>query len=96
MVYIYDFPSPSDHFIPRLRSVLMQIKPVLHARWNPVREGSLVLCCGSKSLYVWSDDWVGEDGKEEEMAECVGVPASVLFTFLSFTLWLTKRFTRKL
>lgn len=27
-------------------------------------------------MYMWSDEWVGEDGTSEEMAECVGVPAS--------------------
>lgn len=27
-------------------------------------------------MYMWSDEWVGEDGVAEEMAECVGVPAS--------------------
>jgi hypothetical protein len=26
-------------------------------------------------MYTWSDEWVGEEG-EEEMAECIGVPAS--------------------
>jgi len=36
------------------------------------------LCCGSRSVYTWSDEWVadGGDGEEEEMAECIGVPAS--------------------
>ena len=51
-------------------------RPVYQARWNPVRKGSLAACCGSRALYVWSDEWVGEGGVEEEMAECVGVPAS--------------------
>lgn len=27
-------------------------------------------------MYMWSDEWVAEDGVAEEMAECVGVPAS--------------------
>jgi len=26
-------------------------------------------------MYTWSDEWVGEAGIEEEMAECIGVPA---------------------
>ncbi|KAJ7706304.1 WD repeat-containing protein 8 [Mycena rosella] len=73
-VHIYDFPSPEQEFLPRLRSVLLHSSPVLHARWNPVRKGSLVLCCGAQSLYTWSDEWLGDSG-EEEMAECIGVPA---------------------
>ncbi|KAF9569883.1 WD40 repeat-like protein [Agrocybe pediades] len=74
-VYLYDFPSPGDHFAPRLRTVLLHSQPVLRARWNPVRKGSLALCCGNQSLYIWSDEWQGESGAEEEMAECIGVPA---------------------
>lgn len=28
-------------------------------------------------MYTWSDEWVSEGGDdEEEMAECIGVPAS--------------------
>lgn len=27
-------------------------------------------------MYMWSEEWVGEGGTEEEMAECVGIPAS--------------------
>jgi hypothetical protein len=26
-------------------------------------------------VYIWSDEWINETGEEEEMAECVGVPA---------------------
>ncbi|KAJ3565461.1 hypothetical protein NP233_g7617 [Leucocoprinus birnbaumii] len=74
-VHIFDFPSPQQEFVPRLRSVLLHTNPVLNARWNPVRKGSLVLCCGAQSVYVWSDEWMSELGEEEEMAECVGVPA---------------------
>ena len=40
-----------------------------------MRKGVLSLCTGGSSLYTWSDEWVGEDG-EEEIAECVGIPAS--------------------
>lgn len=76
MVYIFDFPSPTDPFVPRLRSVLMHTHPVLHARWDPMRQGRLVLCCGNQGIYTWSDEWMSESGNEEEMAECVGVPAS--------------------
>ncbi|KAF9244583.1 WD repeat-containing protein 8 [Melanogaster broomeanus] len=75
-VHIYDFPTPSEPFVPRLRCVLLHLKPVLHARWNPIRKGSLVLCCGTQSIFTWSDEWVGEVGDEEDMAECIGVPAS--------------------
>lgn len=46
---------------------------MLHVQWNPVRKGSLALCCGSRGAYTWSDEWVGENGVEEEMAECIGI-----------------------
>lgn len=75
-VHIYDFPTPSEPFVPRLRCVLVHLKPVMHARWNPMRKGSLVICCGTQSVFTWSDEWVGEGGDEEDMAECIGVPAS--------------------
>ncbi|KAF9015498.1 WD repeat-containing protein 8 [Cyathus striatus] len=74
-VHIFDFPSPKERFMPKLRTLLLHSEPVLHARWNPVRKGSLALCSGVQSVYIWSDEWVGEGGKEEEMAECIGVPA---------------------
>lgn len=61
--------------MPRLRTVLLHTQPVLHARWNPARKGNLALCCGNQSVYTWSDEWQGDSG-EEEMAECIGVPAS--------------------
>ncbi|KAH7912567.1 WD repeat-containing protein 8 [Hygrophoropsis aurantiaca] len=80
MVHIYDFPSAAEPFVPRLRCVLQHARPVLHARWNPVRKGSLALCCGSSSIYTWSDEWVGEGGVEEDMAECIGVPAKKFST----------------
>ncbi|KAJ6574989.1 YVTN repeat-like/Quino protein amine dehydrogenase [Mycena capillaripes] len=73
-VHIFNFPSPEQDFLPRLCTVLLHTRPVMHARWNPVRKGSLALCCGAQSLYMWSDEWLGESG-EEEMAECIGVPA---------------------
>lgn len=76
LLHIYDFPTPSQPFVPRLRCVLQHQKPVLNARWNPMRKGSLAICCGTQSIYTWSDEWVGEIGDEEEMAECIGVPAS--------------------
>ncbi|KAL9715926.1 hypothetical protein Ac2012v2_000370 [Leucoagaricus gongylophorus] len=74
-VHIFDFPVPQQEFTPRLRSVLLHNNPVLNVRWNPVRRGSLVLCCGTQSVFIWSDEWVGEVGEEEEMAECISVPA---------------------
>ena len=40
-----------------------------------MRKGNLALCCGNQSVYTWSDEWQGDSG-EEEMAECIGVPAS--------------------
>lgn len=75
-VFLFDFPSARETFIPKLRTVLLHSQPVLRARWNPVRKGSLCLCCGIQSVYIWSDEWQGESGEEEEMAECIGVPAS--------------------
>lgn len=42
-----------------------------------MRKGSLALCCGMQSVYIWSDEWHGDAGEEEEMAECIGVPASM-------------------
>ena len=82
VVHIYEFPYTLSKEInlnltdvPRLRSLLIQQQPVVQASWNPVRKGVLSLCTGGSSLYTWSDEWVGEDG-EEEMAECVGIPAS--------------------
>ncbi|KAH0590872.1 WD repeat-containing protein 8 [Termitomyces sp. J132] len=74
-VHIFDFPISSQCFSPRLRSVLLHARPVQHVRWNPVRKGNLVLCCGSSSVYTWSNEWLGEGGEEEEIAECIGVPA---------------------
>ncbi|KAH8102516.1 WD repeat-containing protein 8 [Cristinia sonorae] len=87
MIFLYSFPSSpelriqaeDDHHTristPKLRSVLVHSKPVMSARWNPVRKGSLAVCTGSGSMYLWSDEWVGEGGELEEVAECVGVPA---------------------
>ncbi|PBK77430.1 YVTN repeat-like/Quino protein amine dehydrogenase [Armillaria solidipes] len=75
IVHIFDFPAPDAAFVPRLRSLLIHSRPVRSAKWNPVRKGSLAICCGSPSLYTWSDEWIGESGSEEEIAECVGVPA---------------------
>lgn len=78
-VHIFAFPAPPDEFKPRLRTILLHTQPVISAQWNPVRSGSLVICCGNGAIYTWSDEWVAEDGGEnepEEMAECIGVPAS--------------------
>lgn len=74
-VHIYDFPPPTATFDPRLRSVLIHTRAVRHVRWNPERQGNLAICCGAPTLYTWSDEWFGENGTEEEIAECVGVPA---------------------
>ncbi|KAH7885892.1 WD repeat-containing protein 8 [Phlebopus sp. FC_14] len=79
VAHVYDFPTPSEPFVPRLRCVLQHLKPVLHARWNPVRKGSLALCCGTQSIYTWSDEWVGEGGDQGDMAECIGVPTSAKY-----------------
>jgi hypothetical protein len=79
VIHIYSFPSSSEPFAPNLRSILIHTKPILYAQWNPVRKGNLAVCCGARSVYIWSDEWVGEEGVEEEMAECIGVPASECF-----------------
>lgn len=63
--------------LPHLRSVLLHTQPVISAQWNPSRKGVFAACCGEESVYMWSDEWE-EDGADEaeEMAECIGVPAS--------------------
>ncbi|KAJ3734718.1 WD repeat-containing protein 8 [Lentinula guzmanii] len=73
--HLYLFPSPNEAFVPRLRSVLLHSQAISQARWNPARKGSLALCCGNKSVYTWSDEWENESGEQEEIAECIGVPA---------------------
>ena len=79
-IYLFDFPTSSEKFAPKLRTILIQSQPVVQVRWNPVRKGSLTLCCGTQSVYIWSDEWHGEsDNDQEEMAECIGVPASMSF-----------------
>ncbi|KAH9942622.1 YVTN repeat-like/Quino protein amine dehydrogenase [Amylocystis lapponica] len=79
-VHLFDFPSPTapapaPALQPRLRTVLQHARPVACAAWNPVRRGSLALCCGAGGVYLWSDEWAEQDGAQEELAECVGVPA---------------------
>lgn len=90
IVYLYSFPHVSDLnknsntgsepllITPRLRSVLIHSNNVTAAKWSPVRKGHLVVCCGGSGLYLWSDEWVdeGEGSEGEEVAECVGIPAS--------------------
>lgn len=34
-------------------------------------------------MYLWSEEWIGESGAEEEMAECIGIPASAFNILLS-------------
>ena len=75
-VHLFAFPGPGEAFSPRLRSVLLHSSPVVHVHWNPVRQGRLALSCGGRAVYLWSEEWIGESGAEEEMAECVGIPAS--------------------
>lgn len=77
-IHIISFPAAGEPFAPALRSVLLHSQPVVQARWNPLRAGSLAASCGGGAIYTWSDEWVGEGGETEEMAECVGVPASKL------------------
>lgn len=94
VVLIYEFPHTLSKEInlnltdvPQLRSVLIQQQPVMQASWNPLRKGVLSLCTGTSSLYTWSDEWIGDDG-EEEMAECIGVPAGRFLSGLPWP-WLT-------
>ena len=75
-VHLFAFPGPGEAFLPRLRSVLLHSSPVIHVHWNPVRQGRLASSCGGQAMYLWSEEWIGESGAEEEMAECVGIPAS--------------------
>jgi len=75
-VHLFAFPGPGEAFLPRLRSVLLHTSAVTHAHWNPVRQGRFVLSCSGQAMYLWSEEWIGEGGAEEEMAECVGIPAS--------------------
>jgi hypothetical protein len=77
-VFILQIPGASEPFRPRLRSILVHQQPVTHARWNPVKAGSLALTCGTSALYIWSNEWINDDGGLEEMAECVSVPAGGL------------------
>ncbi|GLB36033.1 putative WD40 repeats [Lyophyllum shimeji] len=76
-VHIFDFPTTSKEFAPKLRSVLLHAQPVQQVHWNPVRKGTLALCCGSQSMYTWSNEWINEGGEEEEIAECIGVPVGL-------------------
>lgn len=35
------------------------------------------MCCGNGGMYMWSNEWTSpEDDDDEEMAECIGIPAS--------------------
>jgi hypothetical protein len=75
-VHLFAFPGPGEAFSPRLRSVLLHSSVVMHARWNPVRQGRFAISCSGQAIYLWSEEWIEEGGTEEEMAECVGIPAS--------------------
>jgi len=74
VAHIYSFPQPNEPFAVDLRTVLVHSQPVTHVQWNPVRAGNLCLSCDTGAVYTWSDEWVGESG-DEEMAECIAVPA---------------------
>jgi hypothetical protein len=86
-VHLFAFPGPGEAFSPRLRSVLLHSSPVMRVHWNPVRQGRLALSCGGQAMYLWSEEWIGESGAEEEMAECVGIPASALISSVSLIGW---------
>ena len=72
---MYAFPAPSEPFNPRLRSVLLHDQVILHARWNPVQAGSMLLCCGTRAVYTWNSAWDDGENNLTEIAECVGIPA---------------------
>ncbi|KAG8964538.1 hypothetical protein FRC03_001704 [Tulasnella sp. 419] len=75
-VHIFSFPTPTEAFAPQLRSVLLHDKPVLSAKWSPVRSGELAICCNTGAIYVWQDgDPVDSFASNVEIAECVGIPA---------------------
>ncbi|KAI0094960.1 WD repeat-containing protein 8 [Irpex rosettiformis] len=83
-IHLFAFPSPASHdpaearvLTPTLRSILVHSQPVANAQWNPARKGSLVACCARGTIYLWSDEWVGEgdSSESEEVAECIGIPA---------------------
>ncbi|KZS93138.1 WD repeat-containing protein 8 [Sistotremastrum niveocremeum HHB9708] len=74
-IYILHFPGPEEEFDPRLRSVLLHSQSILYAHWNPVRPGVLGISCGTGGLYTWSNEWMNDEGEEDEMAECVKIPA---------------------
>lgn len=92
-VHLFAFPGPGEAFSPRLRSVLLHSSTVMHTHWNPVRQGRLALSCGGQAMYMWSEEWIGEGGTEEEMAECLGIPASA-FNMLRIINHLLKLKTR--
>ena len=84
MIHLFAFPAPGSRdpaesrvSVPKLKSILIHTQPVVSAQWNPVRKGSLAACCSQGTMYLWSDEWEGEDdaGETEEVAECIGVPA---------------------
>ncbi|KAI0001905.1 YVTN repeat-like/Quino protein amine dehydrogenase [Russula vinacea] len=64
-VHLFAFPGPGEAFSPRLRSVFLHSSPVC----------VFALSCGGQAMYLWSEEWIGESGAEEEMAECIGIPA---------------------
>ncbi|KIY43351.1 hypothetical protein FISHEDRAFT_67863 [Fistulina hepatica ATCC 64428] len=82
---LYRFPLPADNgptaFRPRLETVIINARPIVQARWNPVLKGMLAFCTGQWSLYTWSDEWAGEglhgavESEPKDLAECIGVPA---------------------
>lgn len=73
---IVRIPGPTQAFRPRLQTVLLHHEPILHARWNPTRSGSLVCSCSSGGVYLWSDEWASEDSDSEDVAECVSIPSA--------------------
>ncbi|KAH7108254.1 YVTN repeat-like/Quino protein amine dehydrogenase [Auriculariales sp. MPI-PUGE-AT-0066] len=72
--FIYSFPQLIQQSLVQLRTVLLFSQPISSASWNPVRSGRLCLTCDTSALYIWNDEWLGEDGVNE-IAECIAIPA---------------------
>lgn len=83
LAFIYNFPSPEEPCIPRLRSVIQCAQNILHAQvsHSPTISGTTIaLCTGTAAIYLWNDDRVlDESGQKGELAECVSVPSEKRF-----------------
>ena len=76
VLFIYNFTAAVKSSGIELHTIILQGEHIQHIEWNPVRNGSLALCCSNSGLYIWmneretdvqADRYVG-------VAECIGVP----------------------